>query len=268
MKSIVAICSCLLLAPVWSEGKETTVVALVAENSAISAGETFYVGVKISHAPGEHTYWKFPGVVGLPTSVRWNLPDGFRVEEIQWPAPQAVKMADYTAQGYEGETLLIVPLVAPREIPASTVTITAKISWMACGNACYPAHEIPFSLTLPVAAKASTDAEMHQLFEKFRKRIPQPAHAFVKRTSGGFSISLDSVFPPASQRIPEGFRFFTSDGQVASNSPQVVRFDKNGRVHLELIAAETAPQNATSLSGVITTTTGSFSVNPIFPTGR
>ena len=37
--------------------------------------------------PGWHTYWKFPGDAGIPTELKWKLPPGWKVGEIQWPIP-------------------------------------------------------------------------------------------------------------------------------------------------------------------------------------
>ena len=49
----------------------------VSEVEAIRPGEPFTVGLHLEHGPGWHTYWQNPGIVGVPTSLDWNLPQGF-----------------------------------------------------------------------------------------------------------------------------------------------------------------------------------------------
>ena len=68
-------------------------VDLVSEVKSIRAGEPFTIGVRIIHAPGWHTYWKSPGVAGVPTVLDWDMPEGFKADSFQWPAPQSSIMA-------------------------------------------------------------------------------------------------------------------------------------------------------------------------------
>src|SRR5437868_15422530 len=63
-------------------------VTLLSENSALIPGATAWLGVRLQHEPHWHTYWINPGDSGLPTKLSWQLPPGFRAEEIVWPAPQ------------------------------------------------------------------------------------------------------------------------------------------------------------------------------------
>ncbi|NJR41310.1 MAG: hypothetical protein HC767_00315 [Akkermansiaceae bacterium] len=91
--------------------------------------------------------------------------------EIEWPAPDAVKMANYTAQGYHGETLLMIPISLAPELASQSVTLHAKASWMCCADGCYPAIDIPFSITLPVAGEEKADPTTQPLFQKFRALV-------------------------------------------------------------------------------------------------
>ena len=68
-------------------------IALISEVKSIKAGESFTVGLHLKHHKGFHSYWKNPGVVGLPTSIKWDLPKGFTAGEIQWPYPELTMMA-------------------------------------------------------------------------------------------------------------------------------------------------------------------------------
>ena len=76
-------------------------VELLAEVNAIVPGKSFQVGLRIRHEKGFHTYWQNPGIVGVATSLKWTLPEGFTASEIQWPYPELTKMASYPCHGYE-----------------------------------------------------------------------------------------------------------------------------------------------------------------------
>jgi len=61
---------------------------IITEYNPIAAGEPLKVAVKLTHENHYHTYGKVVGEesAGLPTQVTWNLPEGWRVEKLPWPA--------------------------------------------------------------------------------------------------------------------------------------------------------------------------------------
>src|SRR6187551_155684 len=46
-------------------------IELVSEVTSIQPGTPFYVGLHLKHQEHYHTYWKFPGIVGVPTDMAW-----------------------------------------------------------------------------------------------------------------------------------------------------------------------------------------------------
>ena len=66
---------------------------LIAEKAAFQAGKAATVGLKLRMEPQWHTYWKNPGDSGLPTKIQWQLPEGWKVGDIQWPFPRAGRRA-------------------------------------------------------------------------------------------------------------------------------------------------------------------------------
>ncbi|MES2660191.1 MAG: protein-disulfide reductase DsbD domain-containing protein [Verrucomicrobiota bacterium] len=244
---------CLLHA---DEAEKTLDVRLISETRNISAGKPFVLGLHLVHPPGSHTYWKNPGIVGVATSVEWELPPGFSAGEIQWPAPQVVKMASYDAQGYEGETLLMIPITPPERLTAASVTLAAKVSWMCCGKTCNPAAKIPFSITLPVAGSSEIDPSTHPLFGKFRALVPRCDPAWkssVAREPGKIVLTLK----PSVQisNITE-IHFFTADGQVDSNQKQSVEILSDGVIRMTLLSSETTAKKSRTLPGVVRLASG------------
>jgi DsbC/DsbD-like thiol-disulfide interchange protein len=233
-------------------------VEVLSEVKAITAGETFTVGLHLKPPPGFHTYWKHPGIVGVATSVEWSLPPGFSAGEIQWPAPQTVKMARYAAQGYRDEALLIVPITPPKQISSATVTLTAYASWMCCGDhQCHPASKVPFSITLPVTASTSTDPAVKPLFDRSREKVPQKDDAWsaeVTVSSAGTAIvTLTSKQPELTRDVAElgTLRFFTSDGRIDSDREQKVTRGPGQQVRIELQISKQSPARTSRLAGVV-----------------
>jgi DsbC/DsbD-like thiol-disulfide interchange protein len=63
---------------------------LVANVTSIEPGKSFLLGVLLKIDPGWHIYWKNPGV-GIPTKVKFSLPPGFEVGELQYPTPELLQ---------------------------------------------------------------------------------------------------------------------------------------------------------------------------------
>jgi thiol:disulfide interchange protein DsbD len=252
MKRLLA--AALMVLPALAENPLS--VALVSEAKAIAPGKTFMVGLHLQPPPGFHTYWKHPGIVGLATSVEWSLPPGFSAGEIRWPAPEVVKMARYTAQGYRGETLLMVPVTAPADLSDAAVELTARVSWMCCSSRCHPAAKVPFTITLPVADRVQADPVTGPLFGKFLTQVPTADPAWsshIERDDQRIVLTLKSTDPAVTRDVSElgALRFFTADGQVDSDGEQKITVGPGQSLRLELPVSATGPGAAKSLPGVL-----------------
>lgn len=229
-------------------------IRLISEVRSIRAGGTFWLGLHLRHPAGAHTYWKHPGIVGLATQLEWDLPAGFTAGPIEWPAPETVRMAIYQAQGYHGETLLLIPVKAPADLSNGAVTLTARASWMCCAKTCHPAAKVPLAVTLPATGIAEPDPTTRPLFEKFRARVPKRNPAWKTTVARADREIVLTLQPPGARPATSntaGIRFFTADGQVDSNQPQSVEILPNGGLRLRLALSETAPASPAKLPGVV-----------------
>jgi thiol:disulfide interchange protein DsbD len=150
--------------------------------------------------------------------------------------------------------LLLIPLTAPKDLTAKTVTLTAKVSWMCCAKTCHPAAKVPLTVTLPVTDSADPDPATQPLFEKFRARIPQRDPAWqttVAREQNRIVLTLQPPGPNPPLPTAAGIRFFTADGQVDSNQPQQIEILSDGKIRLRLALSETAPPPPATLPGVL-----------------
>ncbi|MBI1371739.1 MAG: hypothetical protein GC159_03120 [Phycisphaera sp.] len=233
-------------------------VTLVSEAAAIAPGTPFTVALRVRHAPGYHTYWRNPGVIGLPTSIKWDLPDGFTASAIRWQAPELSKMAVYTVWGYESEALLLIDITPPKSLsPGERVTLKGTASWMACAKNCHPTSG-PVSATLPVAGEPRLDAKWHTRFDAVRAGLPRDVpqwSARASRTAKGFTLTLTPRDPEAVNAAPSEVYFFCHDRAVSSNDPQVFR-RVGDRYVLTLAAELNTPDEVTRLTGHVYCPTG------------
>lgn len=107
---------------------------LICEATTIVPGQTFTVALSMKHQATFHTYWLNPGMVGVATSLRWDLPEGFTAGDIQWQTPEQCTMVIYNAHGYKKDALLLVDITAPDTLPSGPVSLKARAVWMACAQ--------------------------------------------------------------------------------------------------------------------------------------
>lgn len=153
------------------EGRELVKAQLLADTTAIVPGKPFTVGLLLKMVPGWHTYWKFPGDAGIPTELKWKLPTGWKVGEIQWPIPLKLsEPGDIQIYGYHDEVLLIQQITPPASISDSMVKLAADANWLVCEKICIPGGK-SLQLELPIAANSAP--ANNELFERFRHLLPQ-----------------------------------------------------------------------------------------------
>jgi DsbC/DsbD-like thiol-disulfide interchange protein len=145
-----------------------------ADQQAVQPGHTFRVALVEHIQPGWHTYWINPGDAGQPTKLRWTLPPGYRVDDVQWPVPQVFRAGSVVTYGYEGRAVLLQSVHAPVSLPAGPAKLSVDVQWLACSNICIPEHgaaEIILNQTPSSSAPSTTTA----LFTESTGRLPRPA---------------------------------------------------------------------------------------------
>jgi thiol:disulfide interchange protein DsbD len=149
--------------------------SLVSDVDAVRPDQPLTLGIRLEMEKGWHTYWRNPGDSGLPTRVKWALPEGFVVGEIRWPYPIRFETGPLVSYGYEHEVLLPVEVRVPALPGSGDVRIAARVDWLECQEICLPGRA-DVSLTLPVRPKASRGPEA-PLFAEARRRVRSPRGA-------------------------------------------------------------------------------------------
>lgn len=238
-------------------------ISLISENSSISAGKPFTVGLHLQHHPGYHTYWINPGIVGIPTSIKWKLPEGFTASPIQWPFPERSSMAGHPCYGYERNVVLMATITPLEEISAQTLTFSASAQWMCCAQNCHPGFQ-DFNLSLPVTGKAKLDSNTVDLFKKARAELPQqpPVDLNVRLLSKVDAAQIELVIKTP---IVKQAYFFSEDGQTSSDQIQKTKTQKNGHLELTLLRSEFSPKGATMLPGILRLDSSFYKLNLKYP---
>ena len=185
---------------------------LLADTTAVTAGKTFTVALRLEMAPHWHTYWQYSGDAGLPTKIDWQLPDGYKAGPIQWPLPEKiVSPGDIINYGYDDEVVLLTEITPPAQLPAGgEVTLKAKATWLVCADKCVPGSA-ELSLKLPAGGEAQ--AANADIFARSRAALPvaaDPAKAGVGLQGKYLTFQLDGTGP-----APASAEFFPLPGDTA-----------------------------------------------------
>lgn len=219
---------------------------LVSEQTAVVPGKPFTVGLWIEHDRGFHTYWRFPGIVGVPTQIAWKLPRGWKAGELVYPEPERTLMFQIKAQGFDRDVMLRTEITPPADLTiGGQVALTGKAVWMACADTCHPGA-LDLSLTLPVAKTAALNDKWHRLLDAERARAEQTSDAWTSEAAekgGQITLTLRPAKPTArvfkSDRDAAKVIVFTEDGWFDSDKPQTVQRYSDGSFSVTLIKAET-----------------------------
>lgn len=226
-------------APLTATGSSrNAVVTLVPEVGSIQPGKPLWVGLHIKLAPEWHTYWRNPGDAGLPTRIRWRLPEGFSAGEIQWPRPERIPAEPLMSYGYDREVLLLTEIRTPAAIAAGEVKIGGRVDWLECREACLPG-KAELDVTLPVAnAPPRPLPEWTEGFSKTRGRLPRSSAALkVEAVATGAELTLSFAGIP----IPKHAYFFPAKTEVLEHGAPQKLVAAGAAFRLRLTRATDAP---------------------------
>ncbi|HQW39133.1 MAG TPA: protein-disulfide reductase DsbD family protein, partial [Usitatibacteraceae bacterium] len=209
-RSLLAAASLLLAfavqaAPVRTEHVEAE---LLAEAAAAAPGKPATVGLRLRMDKDWHTYWRNPGDSGLPTKIRWTLPEGWQAGPIQWPYPEAQRVGPLMNYGYSGEAMLLVELTPPADAKPGPVTIKADADWLVCKDICIPEKA---TLTLPFAVEGGSPPAASgnaSLFAEARTKLPVAVAGWTAESAMAGSKLTLRVVPPAGGVAPAKVMFF------------------------------------------------------------
>jgi thiol:disulfide interchange protein DsbD len=215
---LLSACVAVMTAPAAPVADEHIEVELVSENTALVPGQTTYLGLRLKHESGWHTYWINPGDSGLPTKLSWTLPQGFSAGEIAWPAPTRFKIDDLYNFGYTGDVVLPIALAVPTNAaPGSRAALAVEAKWLVCHEVCVPG-KAQLKLDVPVATKALVDSRYGLAFAQARLTTPLatlPARARI----AGERITVTLATPGLSFVADDAF---VAQKQIVASTPPMI----------------------------------------------
>jgi thiol:disulfide interchange protein DsbD len=201
-------------------------------------------------APAWHTYWKFSGDAGLPSELKWKLPPGWKIGEIQWPIPlKTIDPGDIQTYGYENEVLLMQEITPPTKLDSSSVKLSADASWLVCERICIPGGATS-QLELPVSI-ASQPANT-ELFTRYRRLLPQNwpganvAKADWSRVGSGLRLKVTSE---SLASYPAVDFFPLPEQNTVVGHPRIESRNNNEAVFR--IPIESSEKNLSSMAGLV-----------------
>lgn len=254
------LCALLLAGAVQAAPVRSNLVAtdnvetfITLETQGVAPGQTVWAALTQNIRPHWHTYWINPGDSGIPTEIKWTLPEGWKADAITWPAPQRFPIGPLVNFGYADQVHLLVPLTVPANAtPGQAVKLDAKVDWLVCEDICIP-ESADLSIAVPVVAgTAAVEPEAATLFTKARASLPVPSPYNATLAPGDKAHRLTLAAPGLDKgKISEVF-FFPHDYKVASsNAAQELRLGADG-LTLSLVPGGALP--AGPVTGVLTFT--------------
>lgn len=178
----------------------------------VGVAKPFWLGLKLTHQPDWHTYWKNPGDSGLPTTLTWSLPKGVTTSDIAWPTPSLIKVGAMGNYGYGDTVLLPVTLTIGKDFaanPQGDLEVRLHASWLVCRQECIP-QEGDFQLRVPLRGSVA----MHRAdFDAARASEPQDWKGATKATVNNEGIQLEIDGLPSA--------WLGKDLQVFPESPNI-----------------------------------------------
>ncbi|HEU5245892.1 MAG TPA: protein-disulfide reductase DsbD domain-containing protein, partial [Candidatus Udaeobacter sp.] len=232
------------------QGKQLVKAELLPYTNAVVPGKPFTVGLLLRMAPGWHTYSKFSGDAGLPTELKWKLPPGWKLGEIQWPIPlKTIDPGDIETYGYENEVLLMQEITPPQKLDDSPVKLSADASWLVCEKICIPGG-VTLQLELPTSA--TSQPANSELFTRYRRLLPQNWQESNAAMANWSRVGSDLRLKITSETLVNypALDFFPLPGQgVIVGHPTIESRNKNEVVFR--IPIESPEKNLSSIPGLI-----------------
>lgn len=240
-------------------GPSHTKVSILLAQTSVRPGESVQGVIRLKMDEHWHTYWRYAGDVGLPTTVDWTLPPGWSAGPLLFPAPTLIDTSGLISYAYEGEVDLPFTLTPNSETPSQgPQKIKAKIAWLECKESCVPG-EIELNTSFQVAPQTVDSSLAKQVQAAFAALPPKRQDLALTRNGAELFLHL-----PNDLKEPIATATFFPDtaDQIVLAAPQVLKASKAGNP--PVLVLQPSPDfnhDNTTLSGVLSITTATQTVS-------
>ena len=131
----------------------------ISDYDNITEGQKFKLAIIASIDNDWHIYWKGSGESGQPTTIQWDLPDGFSSSTTSYPVPHKTEAFGLISHTYKDEAIFTTEVTAPNKLNETEYVFKAAVDWQACKEACLPPTitelEIKISSGKGIASKSN-----------------------------------------------------------------------------------------------------------------
>ena len=231
---------------------------LVAEVKTISPGQSFRAGLWLRMDEHWHVYWRNPGDAGTPPKITWELPEGFKADEINWPAPERIEVPPLTSFGYHGQLLLPVEITPPNNLEnGAAVILKARAEWLVCKEKCIPG-EAELELKLTVSENEPVfDNKRAPLFAETGNHLPLENSEWTFSAQPTGREIVMTLNPPAgfSDSLEEVYFFPFEKGLIDNAAEQVLTATASG-YEMSIKRSPYSIEDPSIISGLLVTETG------------
>lgn len=195
---------------------------LVNAPQGISAGQTLWLGLQLTHQAHWHTYWKNPGDSGLPTELTWKLPAGLSAGPLIWPVPKKIPIGTLANFGYEDKVLLVTPVQVDKAFKPEgpSVNIQLRANWLVCKQECIP-QEGDFQLSVPVNGPSAMASAAFQTVLQYQARPLNGLHE-ARIAEDGRTLQLTLANLPTELQKGEWSLFPQTANVIQNNAAPVL----------------------------------------------
>lgn len=205
-------------------------VELISEQSSVTPGESFWIGVRMDIRDGWYVYYRNPGDSGQPMMVNWTHGEDFNISGINWPYPKWKDVSGgLTSYAYQDSILYMMEAVAPDDLqPGSDITLKAETEWLICDDICIPEFA-DLELTLPVEETSQMDENWLPYFSETRQKLPADldfwqATADVDGDTATLTLTTDAFELPDYSNV---IYFANKEGEIENGADQPFSVEGN-----------------------------------------
>ena len=233
---------------------EAVAVRLISGIDGVGQETVVPLGLDVQLEHGWHTYWRSPGIAGLPPSIDWkgSLTDAGNLKEatLLYPAPK--RYTDYGLETIGYRDHVVFPIDAAVRTPGRSLVLHGALSLLVCSAICVPKN-VDLALTVPEGP--ATESAESSLLRAARDRLPGGAatSGFVLKSIANDGQSL-AVTIESRNALQEPDLFIENDMNISFAAPSV-RLSRGGQtVVFRTQPTDTLPAGA-ALAGLHATLT-------------
>ena len=236
------------------QGDDNVRVRLVSGTDGIADDAHVSLGLDVELAEGWHTYWRTPGMAGLPPQLDWrasqNDDSNLKDATLLFPAPKRYTAYGLETIGYRGHVLFPIDVLVRNA--GHALTLNPTVNLLVCSSVCVPKT---FTLTLTIPAGSAAASNEADLIQQFRDHIPgdgAQSGLLIKKIINdgeGITVSISSR-----HSLTEPDIFIEPDSEVTFKAPVVSLGNHGLSADLRIVPADALPEG-TTLAGKMFTLT-------------